>query len=132
MRNPWPYLGRSASGGREYAYVFRRLCNALTVAKFDIKIALKKSLLGLEELSIEDLNISAHIRLLRKCHKGHLRTLGLNNRRMFLCLGKHHGGGFESHQKLERNFFTQFKVREGGTHRLHYRENFFILYSALY
>jgi hypothetical protein len=96
------------------------------VAEFDIKISLKQSLLGLEELSIEDLNLSAHIRLLRKYHKGHLRTLGLNNRRMLLRLGKYQGGGFESHQKLQRNSFTWFKVAERGTHWLHYRENFFL------
>lgn len=70
--------------GGEYAYVFRRLCNALTMTEFYIKISLKQSLLGLKELSIEDLNLSAYIHLLRKRHKGHLRTLGLNNRRMFL------------------------------------------------
>jgi hypothetical protein len=49
------------------------------VAEFDIKTSLKQSLPGLEELCIENLNLSAHIRLLRKYHKGHIRTLGLKN-----------------------------------------------------
>ena len=41
MRSPWPALGRSRSGGKKYAYVFRRLGTALTVAEFDIKLSLK-------------------------------------------------------------------------------------------